>query len=109
MNDLPDARPAPPFAGRVEFDNVWFSYHIDYPVLRGVSFHVEPGQVAALIGPTGAGKTTVISLIPRFYDPDFGTIRIDGHDIRGFLQKSFRSQISFVLQETSFHAPSGKT
>lgn len=106
VNDLPDARPAPPFAGRVEFDNVWFSYHIDYPVLRGVSFHVEPGQVAALIGPTGAGKTTVISLIPRFYDPDFGTIRIDGHDIRGFLQKSFRSQISFVLQETLlFHAP----
>ena len=67
---------------------------------------MEPGQVAALIGPTGAGKTTVISLIPRFYDPDFGPIRIDGHDIRGFLQKSFRSQISFVLQETLlFHAP----
>ena len=100
VRDLPGARPAPPFRGQIEFDNVSFSYQEQLPVLRGVSFRIEPGQTAALVGPTGAGKTTIISLIPRFYDLDSGTIRIDGRDIRRFTQQSIRHQISFVLQET---------
>ncbi len=104
--DLLDARPAPRFRGRIQFENVSFSYNSKYPVLRNLSFDVEPGQVAALAGPTGAGKTTIISLIPRFYDPDSGVIRIDGWDVRRLKQKSLRQQISFVLQETLlFHAP----
>jgi subfamily B ATP-binding cassette protein MsbA len=71
-----------------------------------VSFEIEPGQTAALVGPTGAGKTTIISLIPRFYDPSKGHILIDGRDVRTYTQTSLRQQISFVLQETVlFHAP----
>ncbi len=75
-------------------------------VLKDVSFQIEPGQVAALVGPTGAGKSTIISLIPRFYDPTSGVVKIDGQDVRRFQQKSLRQQISFVLQETLlFHGP----
>ena len=71
-----------------------------------MSFRIEPGQVAALVGPTGAGKTTIISLIPRFYDPTSGVVAIDGVDVRRLQQKSLRQQMSFVLQETLlFHAP----
>jgi ATP-binding cassette subfamily B protein len=103
--DLPGARPVARLKGRIEFDNVHFSYEPGNPVLHGVSFRVEPGQVVALVGPTGAGKTSIISLIPRFYDPDSGQVRIDGVDIRRYTQKSLRQQISFVLQETLlFHA-----
>jgi subfamily B ATP-binding cassette protein MsbA len=106
VSDMTDARPAPRFRGRIQFDSVGFSYNSNYPILQNISFEIEPGQVAALVGPTGAGKTTIISLIPRFYDPDSGVIRIDGRDIRRFYQKSLRQQISFVLQETLlFHAP----
>ncbi len=83
-----------------------FSYGENTPTLSGVSFKIEPGQVAALVGPTGAGKTTVINLVPRFYDPSEGVVRIDGQDIRRFKQKSLREQISFVLQDTLlFHGP----
>lgn len=106
VRDLPGARPAPPLRGRIEFDRVNFSYETDVPVLRDVSFRIESGTTVALVGPTGAGKTTIISLIPRFYDLHSGTIRIDGRDIRAFTQKSLRQQISFVLQETVlFHGP----
>ena len=70
------------------------------PVLKDVSFQIEPGQVAALVGPSGMGKTTIISLIPRFYDPTSGTVKIDGQDIRKFKLQSLREQMSFVLQET---------
>ena len=106
IKDLPGARRAPAFRGRIEFDKVSFNYEPDTPVLRNVSFKIEPGQVAALVGPTGAGKTTIISLIPRFYDSTSGLIKIDGEDIRRFTQKSLRRQISFVLQETVlFHGP----
>jgi len=74
--------------------------------LQGLSRRVEPGQVAALVGPTGAGKSSVFSLLSRFYDPLSGTVKIDGRDIRTFTQKSLREQISFVLQETLlFHGP----
>lgn len=106
VDDLPNARPAPPFRGRIQFENVSFGYRTDHPVLRDVTFEVAPGQLAALVGPTGAGKTTIISLIPRFYDPDKGVVRIDGIDVRRLVQKSMRRQISFVLQETLlFRAP----
>jgi ATP-binding cassette, subfamily B, bacterial len=106
VKDRPRARRAPPFRGKIEFDRVNFSYHAQSPVLRNVSFLVEPGQVAALVGPTGAGKTTIISLIPRFYDPGSGSVRIDDTDIREFRQVSLRRQMSFVLQETLlFHGP----
>jgi len=105
VKDLPGARRAPRFRGKIEFENVSFNYNPDSPVLKNVSFKVEPGQTAALVGPTGAGKTTIISLIPRFYDPDSGVVKIDGYDVRRFKQKSLREQISFVLQETLlFHA-----
>jgi subfamily B ATP-binding cassette protein MsbA len=106
VTDLPSARPAPRFHGRIDLDNVSFGYSPNRHVLTQVSFTVEPGQLVALVGPTGAGKTTIINLIPRFYDPDAGTVKIDGVDIRLFRQKSLRQQISFVLQETVlFHGP----
>ncbi len=106
VQDLPDARKAPRFRGRIEFENVSFSYGENSRTLTNVSFKIEPGQVAALVGPTGAGKTTVINLIPRFYDPSEGSIKIDGLDVRRFKQKSLREQISFVLQDTLlFHGP----
>lgn len=106
LRDLPGARPAPRLKGSVEFDRVHFSYEPNRPVLCDVSFRIEPGQAVALAGPTGAGKTTIISLIPRFYDPCSGLVKIDGHDIRRFTQTSLRQQISYVLQETVlFHGP----
>jgi ATP-binding cassette, subfamily B, bacterial len=105
VKDLPGARRALRFSGRIEFQNVDFAYQADRPVLKNVSFRIEPGQVAALVGPTGAGKTSIISLIPRFYDPTSGLVSIDGWDVRRLQQKSLRQQMSFVLQETLlFHA-----
>jgi len=105
VRDLPRARQAPRFKGRIEFDRVNFAYDEKSPVLKDVSFSIEPGQVAAIVGPSGTGKTTIISLIPRFYDPQSGAVKIDGTDIRGYKLKSVREQISFVLQETLlFHA-----
>jgi len=104
--NLPGARRAPSFKGEIEFDRVSFGYEPGTPVLRDVSLHIPAGTTAALIGPTGAGKTTLISLIPRFYDPDSGEVRIDGADVRRYQLKSLRHQISFVLQETLlFHGP----
>lgn len=106
VKDLPGARPAPNFRGEIEFGNVTFGYQPNCPVLKRVSLMVEPGQAAALVGPTGAGKTTIVNLIPRFYDPDAGTVKIDGIDVKHFRQQSLRQQISFVLQDTVlFHGP----
>jgi ATP-binding cassette subfamily B protein len=106
IHDLARARPAPPFNGRIEFEKVFFHYESGPPVLRDVSFRIEPGQTAALVGPTGAGKTSIISLLPRFYELDSGVVKIDGRDIRSFRQQSLRQQMSFVLQETLlFHGP----
>jgi subfamily B ATP-binding cassette protein MsbA len=105
VQDMPKARPAPRFTGRIEFENVTFAYD-DEPALSNVSLIIEPGQLAALVGPTGAGKSTIINLIPRFYDPNEGVVKIDGQDVKRFRQKSLREQISFVLQDTVlFHAP----
>jgi subfamily B ATP-binding cassette protein MsbA len=100
VRDLPHARPADRFAGAMEFDQVTFSYDGQTPILSGVSLRIEPGQVAAIVGPSGTGKTTIAGLIPRFYDPQAGRILIDGHDIREFTLKSLRDQVSFVLQDT---------
>jgi ATP-binding cassette subfamily B protein len=106
VKNVPGAVPAPRFKGKIEFDHVDFAYTPESSILKDVTLTVEPGQLAALVGPTGAGKTTIISLIPRFYDPISGVIRIDGTDVRQYRQKSLRQQISFVLQETVlFHAP----
>src|SRR3989440_3045899 len=106
VRDLPGAKPAPRFKGRIEFDRVSFSYDSAQPVLNDLSLKIEPGQLAALVGPTGAGKTTIVSLLPRFYDINSGVIRIDDEDIRRFKSQSLREQISFVLQETLlFRAP----
>jgi ATP-binding cassette, subfamily B, bacterial len=106
VRDLPHARTAPRFKGRIEFDRVYFGYYDGQPVLKDVSLRIEPGQYVALVGPTGAGKSSIIGLIPRFYDPFSGGLAIDGEDTRNFTLRSLREQISFVLQETIlFHAP----
>ncbi len=100
VRDLPGARPAPKVKGRIAFDHVSFSYDGDKQILNDVSFTIEAGQVAAIVGPSGTGKTTLVSLIPRFYDPVAGSVRIDGTDVRRYRLKSVRDQISFVLQDT---------
>src|SRR5690348_8072255 len=106
VRDLPSARRARPFKGKLEFDGVCFSYNPDRPILKDVSFQIEPGQVSAFVGPSGAGKSTIISLIPRFYDPTSGQVKIDGIDIRKHTLQSVREQMSFVLQDTVlFHIP----
>jgi ATP-binding cassette, subfamily B, bacterial len=100
VRDLPGAKRAPRFKGKIEFDHVKFAYNGNQRVLDDVSLRIEPGQLVALVGPTGAGKTTIVSLLPRFYEISDGQIRIDHTDIRRFKQKSLREQISFVLQES---------
>jgi len=100
VRDKPGAKRAPRFKGRIEFEHVRFAYNGDGAVLEDLTFDIKPGQMVALVGPTGAGKTTIVSLLPRFYEANGGKIHIDGVDIRRFKQKSLREQISFVLQET---------
>jgi subfamily B ATP-binding cassette protein MsbA len=100
VRDLPGAKRAPRFKGKIEFDHVKFAYNGNQRVLDDVNLRIEPGQLVALVGPTGAGKTTIVSLLPRFYEISSGQIRIDFTDIRRFKQKSLREQISFVLQES---------
>lgn len=99
VRDVRGAKAAPRLKGEIEFDKVSFSYDGNGRVLQDLSLKIEPGQVAALVGPTGAGKTTIVSLLPRFYDQTSGLIKIDGYDIRRFKIKSLRQQMSFVLQE----------
>jgi ATP-binding cassette subfamily B protein len=98
VKESPDARPAPSFEGRVTFEDVYFAYEAD-EVLSGMNFDVEAGSRVALVGLSGAGKTTVTSLIARLYDPQRGRVLIDGHDIRDFTLKSLRDSITFVPQE----------
>lgn len=90
-----------PMRGKVVFDDVYFSYEEGKEVLRGLSFSVEPGQTVALVGPSGAGKTTVANLVPRFYDVTAGRITIDGHDVRDLTLASLREQIGLVPQDTA--------
>ncbi len=102
VKDKPDAILLPTIKGEVEFRNVTFKYlNTGEPVLRDVSFTVKPGQTVALLGATGSGKTTIINLLPRFYDPTEGAVLIDGHDLRDVTLDSLRSQIGIVLQETN--------
>jgi len=106
VRNLPGARRAPRFKGEIEFRHVDFNY-VDRPLtLKDVNFKLESGQIGALVGPTGAGKTTIASLIARFYEPTGGQVMIDGQDVRRYRIKSLRQQISFVLQESLlFRAP----
>jgi ATP-binding cassette subfamily B protein len=106
VRDVPGARRARDFKGRIEFEHVSFGYTPNQLVLEDLSLKIEPGQVAAIVGETGGGKTTIVNLIARFYDPISGTVKVDGTDIRGFTMKSLRDQMSFVLQDALlFQAP----
>jgi ABC-type multidrug transport system fused ATPase/permease subunit len=96
-----DAIDAPPVQGEIVFEHVAFAYDVANPVLQDVSFTIKPGQLVGIVGPTGSGKSTVVSLLPRFYDPVKGTVKIDGHDVRDFKLKSLREQIGYVLQDTA--------
>jgi ATP-binding cassette subfamily B protein len=100
IHDLPMSQPAPAFTGLVEFDDITFGYDTDRDILKNVSLRIEPGQVAAIVGPSGMGKSTIASLVPRFFDPSGGAVKIDGIDVRQFTLKSLRDQISFVLQDS---------
>jgi ATP-binding cassette, subfamily B, bacterial len=106
VRDLPGARDAPRFGGQVAFDHVRFGFTGQQPVLQDVSLEIPAGRFVALVGPSGGGKSTVLSLIARFYDPGAGVVRIDGTDVKRYTLKSLRRQISFVLQDTIlFRAP----
>jgi subfamily B ATP-binding cassette protein MsbA len=98
--DKPDASEMPPIVGKVEFDDVWFEYEPGQPVLKGIQLTVEPGEMVALVGQSGSGKTTMVNLLQRNYDVTSGAIRIDGIDIRDVQLKSLRRQIGVVIQET---------
>ncbi|HXB83526.1 MAG TPA: ABC transporter ATP-binding protein [Candidatus Acidoferrum sp.] len=98
--DPPGAIALPEVTGEIAFENVVFSYDGTREVLDDISFHVRPGEVAAFVGPSGAGKTTITQLVPRFYDPQSGRVLIDGHDLRGVTLDSLRRDIGIVTQET---------
>lgn len=98
--DKPNAQPMPQIQGHVVFENVSAAYKKDQPVLRGVSFEAQPGETVAIVGPTGAGKTTIINLLPRFYDVSSGAVKVDGIDVRDVTLNSLRSQIGIVLQDS---------
>jgi ATP-binding cassette, subfamily B, bacterial len=105
VEDSPDATPAPAFTGRLAFRGVTFAYHAEpgddaQPVLRDVTFAVRQGEVVALVGRSGAGKSTIAQLVPRLYDPDAGEVLVDGVDLRRYTLESLRSQVSLVLQDT---------
>ncbi|MBV9580388.1 MAG: ABC transporter ATP-binding protein [Chloroflexi bacterium] len=100
LQDAPDACEMPPIEGRVVFDHVWAEYEPGQPVLRDVNLVAEPGQMIAIVGPTGAGKTTMANLIPRFYDVSQGSVTVDGVDVRDVTARSLRAQIGIVLQES---------
>jgi subfamily B ATP-binding cassette protein MsbA len=99
--DPATAQPMPPVAGRITLDNVSFGYLPDRPVLRGIDLEIAPGEIVALVGPSGAGKTTVCNLIPRLWDVTDGAIRIDGIDIRHVDVRTLRNQIGLVPQEAT--------
>jgi ABC-type multidrug transport system fused ATPase/permease subunit len=99
IKDLPGATPVGHCRGRLAFEHLHFNYPTRRETLTDIAFQAEPGQVIAVVGPTGAGKTTLVSLIPRFYDPSRGRITLDGVDVRELTLKSLREQISIVLQE----------
>jgi ABC-type multidrug transport system fused ATPase/permease subunit len=97
--DRPDARELPPIRGDVEFSRVVFGYTPDRPVLRGFTLRIAAGQTIAIVGPTGAGKSTIAALLSRFYDVQGGAVLVDGHDVRAVTQRSLRRQVGVVLQD----------
>src|SRR5437870_1799607 len=99
VRDAPEAVRLSPVRGRVTFENVTFAYDGVRQVLRGISFDVEPGELVGLVGPSGGGKSTVVSLVARFYDVTGGAIRIDGVDVRQLDTGHYRQQLGMVLQE----------
>jgi ATP-binding cassette, subfamily B, bacterial len=99
ITEKPDARPLPRARGEIELENVDFGYQRRPGVLKDVSLHIPPGRAVAIVGPTGAGKSTLVSLMPRFYDASEGSVRIDGHDVRDLKLDDLRTQFSVVLQE----------
>lgn len=100
IDDAPDAQPLPSVEGEIRFENVHFAYRPGVPVLENIHLTIQPGEILALVGPSGAGKSTLFNLIPRFYDPIEGQICIDGVNIKDVTQKSLRSQIGIVPQDT---------
>src|SRR5690606_26143696 len=110
IKDKSGAKTLPRIEGEIQFDHVGFSYEEDEePVLRDVNFTVKPGETVALVGMSGGGKSTIVSLIPRFYDVTEGSIRIDGHDLRDVQLKSLRDQIGLVLQDSILFSDSVKS
>jgi ABC-type multidrug transport system fused ATPase/permease subunit len=101
IREHPAAKEAGPFRGAIAFEHVGFGYDPQLPVLHDVTFTISPGQTVGIVGPTGSGKSTVVSLIPRFRDADAGTVKVDGADVRDYTLRSLRSQIGFVLQDTA--------
>jgi ATP-binding cassette, subfamily B, bacterial len=99
-DEKPDAVALHDVRGQVAFEDVHFSYTPERTALEGVTFRIQPGQMAAFVGPSGAGKTTITSLVPRFYDPQSGTVRVDGYDVRDLTLASLRENIGIVTQET---------
>src|SRR5262249_30178130 len=106
VRDLPGAQPAPPFRGAVLFEDVTFTYEPGRPVLERITFEVPAGGRVALVGPSGVGKSTLLALLLRLYDPTRGCVRIDGRDIREYTLASLRSQTSVVLQDAVLFAGS---
>lgn len=104
VQESPDAHPLPPVQGHLRFEAVSFGYFPRHRVLTGITFEARPGQVIALLGATGSGKSSIINLIPRFYDPTEGRITLDGYDLRDVSLTSLRDQIGMVLQETTLFA-----
>lgn len=100
VTDKPDAVPLPPIKGKVEFENVHFHYQKDHEVLNDISFTMQPGQTVALVGPSGGGKSTLVQLLHRFYDPTAGEIRVDGWPLKEVSLESYWTQIGIVPQET---------
>src|SRR5262249_4648441 len=99
VTQKPDALPLKKARGEIELDAVGFGYQGRPGVLKDVSLHLPPGRAVAIVGPTGAGKSTLVSLLPRFYDASEGSVRIDGHDVRDLKLADLRGQFSIVLQE----------
>ncbi|CDP82652.1 MULTISPECIES: ABC transporter ATP-binding protein [Mycolicibacterium] len=100
VQEKPDAVEPEQLTGAISFDRVAFGYDSETPVLREVTFEVQPGQLVGVVGHTGSGKSSLVSLIPRFYDPSAGSVRIDGVDLRDYKLHELRSQIAYVLQDT---------
>ncbi len=100
MRDAPGARNAPRLRGDIDFEDVSFCYNSEQPILSDINLHVKAGTTVAIVGPTGSGKTTLVNLIPRFYDVSKGAVKVDGIDVRTVKQRSLREQMSFVLQDT---------